>query len=133
MSRSAIYTVNNTSTTVSPGSAIPLGDTVRRFGCNVNKNGNTIALTGKGYYLITAIATVSAATVGDVGVEMLENAEAVVGASGASSISAEGETATIPITAIVRNVCDCPSANILFNLTTTEATVLNFAVSIVKL
>ena len=133
MSKSAIYTVNSTATSVTPNNIIPLGNTIRRFGCNVAEDGNTIILKGKGYYLIEANAIVTPTAIGNVGVTMMKNGVAVIGATGIGSVSTVGNSVTIPITAIVRNSCDCDSSIISFVLNTTASSVINFSVSVVKL
>ena len=57
MSKSAIYTAMTTPISVAIGSTVPLGTTIRRFGCNVAQDGNTITIKGKGYFLVTASIT----------------------------------------------------------------------------
>lgn len=133
MSTSTIYTVNSTANSVTPTNIIPLGNTVRRFGCNLAQNGNTISLKGRGYYLINAAITLTPTAIGNVGVTMSKDGAAVTGASGVGSVSAVGNSVTIPITAVVRNACDCDSSILSFVLDTTAATVVNIAVSAVKL
>ena len=44
---SGIYTVN-TGATATAGGSIPLGSINRRFGCNINLNGNGIIINGAG-------------------------------------------------------------------------------------
>lgn len=133
MSKSAIYTVNLTPTTVSPAGVIPLGATIRRFGCNIMQDGNTITITGRGYYLISVSATVTPTTAGDVGVTILKDGVEVTGATATDSVSTVGDSASISLTAILRNGCDCGNSLITFVLNTTESSVENFAVTIVKL
>lgn len=133
MSTSTIYTVNSTANSVTPTNIIPIGNTVRRFGCNIAQDGNTITLKGRGYYLINAAITLTPTAIGNVGVTMRKDGAAVTGASGVGSVSAVGNSVTIPITAVVRNACDCDSSILSFVLDTTAATVVNIAVSVVKL
>lgn len=133
MSKSAIYTVNSTPTTVVPDNIIPLGSTIRRFGCNIAQDGNTITLSGKGYYLVSVSATVNPTAIGNVGITMLKDGAEVTGASAIESVAAADNSVAIPITAIVRNNCDYDSSVISFVLDTTTSNVVNFAVSIVKL
>lgn len=133
MSKSSIYTVNSITTTVAPGNVVPLGSTIRRFGCNVAQDENSITVKGKGYFAVTANATVTPSSVGNVGITMLKDGVVVTGASGINSVSTVGNTVTVPITAIIRNTCDCDSSNISFTLDTTTSNVVNFVVSVVKL
>ena len=131
MSKSAIYTVNSNITTVSPGEIIPLGSTIRRFGCNIAQDGNTITLCGRGYYHITATATVSPTAAGDVGVALLKDGVPLSTAS--ATVAAADDLVTIPINVIVRNACDCGSSIISFNLDTTESDLISFSTTVIKL
>ena len=133
MSKSAIYTVNSTPTSVTPSNIIPLGGTIRRYGCNVAQDGNTITISGKGYYLINVSSTVTPTAIGNVGVTMLKDGVSVTGATATGSVSTVGDSTTLPIVAIVRNNCDCGSSVISFVLNTIASSVDNFAVSVVKL
>jgi hypothetical protein len=133
MSKSIIYTVNSTSTTVEATNIIPLGSTIRRFGGNVSQDGNSITITGKGYYHISVSATVTPEAVGNVGITTLKDGVPVTGGSAVGSVSTVGNSTTLPINAIVRNTCDCDSSVISFVLNTTTSNVDNFAVSVVKL
>ena len=133
MSKASIYIVNATPTTVAPGNVIPLGNTVRRFGCNIAQDGNTITLKGKGYFVVNANVTATPTAAGNVGITMLKNGVAVIGANGVNSVSAVGNSANVSITAIIRNMCDCDSSIISFVLDTTESSVDNVAISICKI
>ena len=133
MSKSAIYTVNSTATTVTPGSIIPLGSTIRRFGCNISQDGNTITLTGKGYYLIHVSATVNPTAAGNVGITTLKDGIPVTGGTASGSTTTANNSVSIPITAMVRNLNDCDTSIISFNLDTTTSSVANISVSIIKL
>lgn len=133
MSKSTIYTANTMATTVTPGNIIPLGATIRRFGCNIAQDGNTITLTGKGYYLINVSATVNPTAIGNVGITMLKDGVPVVGATVSGSVSTANNSAALPITAVVRNNCDCDTSIISFILNTTTSSIVNFAVNVEKL
>ena len=58
--KSAIYTANNTPATLAVGNTIPLGTIIRRFGQNINLNGDGITLTGQGYYDVNVSVTAEA-------------------------------------------------------------------------
>lgn len=133
MSKSAIYTVNSTPITVTPNNIIPLGATIRRFGCNISQDGNTITITGKGYYFIDVSATVNPTAVGNVGITILKDGAPITGASVIGSVSTANNSVALPITAIVRNNCDCDSSIISFVLDTTTSSVVNLAVTVAKL
>lgn len=133
MSKSAIYTAMTTPTSVAIGSTVPLGTTIRRFGCNVAQDGNAITIKGKGYFLVTASITAAPAAVGAVTVAMNKDGVPVSGATASSSVSTAANPTALPITAIVRNACDCDSSALSFTLDGTASTVQNVAVTVVKL
>lgn len=133
MSKSAIYTAMTTPTSVAIGSTVPLGTTIRRFGCNIAQDGNAITIKGKGYFLVTASITAAPDAVGTVTVSMSKDGVPGSGATASGSVSAAADPTALPITAIVRNACDCDSSILSFNLSGTASTVQNVAVTVVKL
>lgn len=132
MSKSAIYTTNTATPTVAVGGAIPVGVTTRRYGCNVRQDGNTITLCGQGYYLVNVSATVSPTAAGVVSVTAQKDGVAVIGATGSTTIAANG-TGNINIAAIVRNACGCDSSILSFVLGGVASVVNNLAVTVEKL
>ena len=51
--KSAIFTANTTAQTVAVGGTLSLGSIIRRYGCDLNLNGNSITVNGcndAGYY-----------------------------------------------------------------------------------
>ena len=54
MSKAMIYTVNESTQTVTENGNIGLGTIVRRFGCNLNLAGSGIQVMGSGYYKFVA-------------------------------------------------------------------------------
>lgn len=133
MSKSAIYTTNTAAPTVAIGGIIPVGTTTRRYGCNVRQDGNTITLCGNGYYLVNVSATVTPTAAGTVSVTAQKDGVAIIGATGAETVSATGTAVNIGITAIVRNACGCESSILSFVLDGAAAVVNNFAVTVEKL
>lgn len=133
MSKSAIYTVNNTLTSVADGGVIPLGQTIRRFGCNINQDGNTVNLCGTGYYKIDLTAVLEPTAAGDVSVSLYKDGVEVIGATSIITVAVAGDSVTLPFSAIVRNSCDCGSSVLSFVLGETPANITNFAVTVEKL
>ena len=131
MSRSAIYTANATANAVAVGNLVPLGSTVRRYGCNLRQDGNGITATGAGYYLVTMSATVAPTAAGAVTITGQKDGVAIIGAT-ATSTAAAGATTDLAFSAVVRKI-GCDSSILSFVLTDAAATVSNFAVSVVKL
>lgn len=132
MSKSAIYTANTSAQTVAVNDIIPVGTTSRRFGCNIRQDGNTITLTGPGYYLVNASATVAPTAAGTVSVTGQKDGVAVIGATAAATTTAAAESANLSLGFIVRNV-SCSSSILSFVLTGADATLSNLAVTVEKL
>ena len=133
MSKSALYTALTTPTSVSSGSIIPLGATIRRFGCNVSQDGNTISIKGKGYFLVNVSVTAAPEAVGAVTATLNKDGVPVTGATASGSVSTAANPTALPITAIVRNACDCDSSILSLVLSGQASTVQNVAVTVVKL
>lgn len=133
MSKSAIYTTNTSAPTVAVGGIIPVGNTTRRYGCNVKQDGNTITLCGNGYYLVNVSATVTPSAAGTVSVTAQKDGVAIIGATGSETVAAAADSVTIGLTAIVRNACGCESSILSFVLGGVAAVVDNLAVTVVKL
>lgn len=132
MSKSAIYTANTVSTAVAVNGIIPVGSTVRRFGQNIRQDGNTITVSGPGYYLINVSATVAPTAAGTVTITGQKDGVAVSGATAAETTAAAATTVNLSLAYIVRNTC-CNSSILSFVLGGAASTVSNLAVSIVKL
>nr|DAH43741.1 MAG TPA: BclA protein [Caudoviricetes sp.] len=132
MSKSAIYTANTSAQTVAVNDIIPVGTTSRRFGCNIRQDGNTITLTGPGYYLVNASATVAPTAAGTVSVTGQKDGVAVIGATASATTTAAAESANLSLNFIVRNV-GCGSSILSFALGGAESTVTNLAVTVTKL
>lgn len=132
MSKSAIYTANTVSTAVAVNGIIPVGSTVRRFGQNIRQDGNTITVSGPGYYLVNVSATVVPTAAGTVTITGQKDGVAVSGATAAETTAAAATTVNLSLAYIVRNTC-CNSSILSFVLGGAASTVSNLAVSIVKL
>lgn len=133
MSKSTIYTAMTTSTNVAVGGLIPLGSTIRRFGQNAVQDGNTITVTGCGYYKVSVSATVAPTTAGSVGIMLLKDGVSVIGGVSSSAVSTASDPTALSIEAVVRNLSDCDSSILSFILTGTASNVLNFAVVVEKI
>lgn len=134
MSKSAIYTVNTNTQALAAGATVALGNVVRRYGQNITLNGNSINITGAGYYKVTADVTITGTTAGTVGISLLKDGVAVSGATSNVSV-AVGDVATIPILALIREYgCCCDNnSNLTFVLITTAETVSNISVVVEKI
>lgn len=131
--KSAIYTANTTEATLAVGDIIPLGTTIRRYGCNLRQDGNAVTTTGRGYYKITAAVTAAPTAAGEIGATLLKDGIAVTGASASATATGAGDVVMLPITAIVRNLTDCDSSLLALRLDDGAGQVTNVAVTVEKL
>lgn len=132
MSKSAIYTAVTTSVPVSDGGVLPVGNIIRRFGCNLNADTNTIETCGLGYYKLDAVATLAAASAAPITITLLQDGVPVPGAKSTITVAGTSDQTVLPVTAIVRNKCDCGSA-LSFVISGADVTLDNFAVTVEKL
>lgn len=83
--KSAIYTADPSSTVLTlstaAGTAIPLGTTVRRFGCNAVLSGNGVLLKDQGYFDVDASVTFTPTAAGAYTVTLFKDGGAVPGAT----------------------------------------------------
>lgn len=128
---SGIYTVN-AGATANAGGAIPLGSIIRRFGCNINLNGNGIIINGAGYYDFDIVLTVLPAAAGAITATLMRDGVAVPGATATATAAAIGDAVTLPITAMVREFGNAPAGTFTVVLSA-AATVSNIAVTVDKI
>jgi hypothetical protein len=133
MSKSAIYTTNTSAPAVAVDGIIPVGNTTRRYGCNIKQDGNAITLCGNGYYFVNVSATVTPAAAGTVSVTAQKDGVAIIGATGSETVAAAATAVNIGLTAIVRNACGCESSILSFVLGGAASVIDNLAVTVVKL
>lgn len=129
--KSAIFTANTSAQTVAVGGTLALGSIVRRYGCNLNLNGNSITVNGcndAGYYDVKASVTAAPAAAGTVTVTLLRNGVAVPGATASAAVSTAGNPVTLPIVALVREFCCGDDSALTLVLSGATATVTNVAV-----
>ena len=140
--KSAIYTANTsanaiTLTTQQPSATIPLGTTVRRFGCTLKLSGTGILASGEGYYDIDSSVTATATIAGNYTVKVLADGVEIPGAT-QTVTSAAGSVISFNIPAIFRLAC-CKSTTTITLQISTDAvlpaalTVNNIGVVIEKI
>ena len=125
MSKSAIYTANTSANTITlsaqqPTAIIPLGTTIRRFGCNTRLSGTGILIEGEGYYDVDASVTMTAVSAGNYTVKLFKDGVEVVGAN-QTVTAAASSVISFNIPALVRLSC-CNSASTLTLQLSTTAT-----------
>lgn len=128
---SAIYTVNS-GVSVSANGTIPLGSTVRRFGQNLNLNGNGVIVDGAGYYDIDVAITAIPAAAGAITATLLRDGAVVPGGTATVVSPAVGNPVTLPIKAIIRQFGNCSGSTLTVTLSG-AATVSNIAFAADKL
>ena len=133
MSKSAIYTVNQSSQSVEPTGVVNLGSIVRRYGCNLNLSGNSILVDGVGYYSIDCNVVATIPTAGTLTATLFKNGVAIPGATASADTAADGDVVTLPISIMIRESCSCNDASsITCVLTGVASTVSNISMRVVK-
>ena len=133
MSRSLIQTVNSSEQSVTAGSTIGLGTTVRRYGCNCRQIGDAIELEGSGYYKITATVVAEPDAIGNVTVSAYFNGLQIQGATATGSVSTVGNRTTMTIVGTIRMGCNCEGAsNLTFELDEGDSTISLISVRVDK-
>ena len=135
MSKSAIYTVNSATQSVAVNGNISLGSIIRRFGPNLNLNGNAITVAGAGYYDLDVSATVAPTAAGNVTITALKDGVAIPGAIATGSTTTAGNPINLSISSLIREACPCCDSlsSITFVLTGSAASVTNMAVVVEKI
>lgn len=123
--KSALYTASTTATTVTltaaqPTAVLPLGTTVRRFGCSVSQSGDGVLLKERGYYEVETNVVITPAAAGTYTVTIFADGSPVQGATQTVTATA-GATLGINVPAMVRLQC-CDSATTLTLRLSTTAT-----------
>ena len=133
MSKSLIQVANQSSQTVAVNSIISLGSVQRRFGCNCRLSGNSIEVSGEGYYLIDCAVSVAPTAAGAVTVALQKNGEFIPGAIAYGSVSTAGSPTTLAINTTIRQGCCCDSAdNVSAVLVAGAGTVSNVSLRVQK-
>ena len=133
MSKSAIYVVNNTSPLVPVGNVIPLGSVIRRFGCALALNGNTVTADEVGYYAVNVSVTAEPTAAGTVTVTLFNNGVAIPGATASATAAAAGDPVNVSLDSLVRVLCYGVPGALTLVLTGAEATVTNVALVVTKI
>lgn len=129
---SAIYTANTATQPLFVGNNIGLGTTRRRFGCAIDRNGDSIILKSAGYYEVNASITVAPTAIGTVTATLFRNGVAVPGATASAAVSTANNPVNLSIAALVREPC-CNDAALTLVLTGTNSNVTNVAVVVEKI
>ena len=130
---SVLYVANTTPQAVLANGTIDLGTVIRRTAnSQANLSGDSIVLTGTGYFSVTVSATFNAATTGSVIISLYKDGVPVQGALATETIgTADTEIRSISFTAVVRNACCCDAvSNLTLVNTGIAANITNIAVKV---
>ena len=134
MSRSAIYTVNNTTQNLGANATIDLGVVTRRFGNNLRLEGNAIRECGTGYYKYCATITTAPTAEGNITITAYKNGVAIPGATATGTAAAAGDFVNLSLVFITRENCACCDDISNISFVNEEATnITNIAVTGEKL
>lgn len=133
--KSAIYTVNNTGTTITVADGatgqVPYGSIIRRYGQGVQLNGGSIQCCGSGYFDVDQHLIVTPTAAGPITVQLYQDSKPIEG----TAITLNGEADTpldLPIKALVRN-CGCDCNTVLTTTINVSCTINNFSTVVEKL
>lgn len=135
MSKSAIYTTNQSVQAVAINGVITPGTVIRRFGCNIALSGNGLRVEGEGYYKFDTSITLAPTAAGDVTVTAYKDGVAISGAIASGTAAVADDIVNLGLDFIIREGCPCcdGGSNITFVLTGTAANVTNIAITGEKL
>lgn len=132
MSSSAIYTVNQTGTSLTANSQIPVGGVVRRYGRNLKVNGNDVIMCCKGYYHVAVSAVLLPDAAGDVSILGYVNGSPYTGAINTGKAATAGDSVSLNLNFTVR-LKECEGVPLQLHLGDEAATVSNVAMTVEKI
>lgn len=128
--KSAIYTVNTNPGTIAVGGVVPVGNIVRRFGCNLDVSGSGIETRGNGYYKTTVSISFNGIAAGTATIQLYKDGVPVPGALAIRTVAAN-TAYTIDFPGMTRNYDDNSSILTLV-LTGASVDVTNVAMLVEK-
>lgn len=132
MSSSAIYTVNQTGTSLTANSQIPVGGVVRRYGRNLKVSGNDVIMCCKGYYHVAVSAVLLPDAAGDVSILGYVNGSPYTGAINTGKAATAGDPVSLNLNFTVR-LKECEGVPLQLRLGDEAATVSNVAMTVEKI
>ncbi len=128
---SGIYVVNANSQAVSDSGTLNPGTVIRRYGRNVGQIGTGVILDGKGYYYVNANVVLNASGTGTVGIDLLSDGVVVEGATATGAVAPDSSV-TLPVHAVIRITCCEKPTTVQVRVRGTGVTVLNSAITVLK-
>ena len=133
MSKSLIQTAYTNSQALAVNDTIPLGSVIRRYGCNLTLNGNSVLAKGEGYFTITGAVTLAPEAIGDVSIAAFMNGVQIPGAVSTGSVSTADNSVTLPIVTTIRKGCCCTDDSVItLGLLEGASTVSNVSLRVEK-
>lgn len=130
MSKSAIYTVNDTNTAVATENqqfvTVPFGTVIRRFGPNLQLNGDGIQANGCGYYTFNVSLTLLPTEVGEISAQLYLNGEPIQGAIATGYAATAGNPVNLTLNPMIR-LFSCKGTGTVTCGVNASCTVPNFA------
>ena len=133
MGKSAIYAASSNASTVAAGGNVPIDGVVRRYGCALSLNGDSVTVAGGGCYSVSVALTAAPTAAGTVVATLLKDGQAVPGARAAATANAAGDSVSLSFPAVVRAQRCCGGSSLSVALTGGEATVGSVAVEVTSL
>lgn len=133
MSKTIIYTVNDSGDAATVGNPIKIGTIVRRYGKAVLVNDSMFILREAGYYKINVSANVNAGSTGNVKLTLRQDDEAVAGGTVTGTIgTATTQYIDLSINSVVRVYNNRSESIITLVPYTTAPTIQNLTITIEK-
>ena len=114
MSKAALQASNTTVQSVVANGQINVGSIKLRFGRDIGVNNGSLAFKTCGYYKIDSSVTIQPTAIGEVAIKLQYNGADIPGAIAYGYATEASQNVTIPISSIIRVVCQngCPCESI---------------------
>ena len=102
------------STALTAGGNIPVGNVVHRNCCNMSAGGTTWNIEGSGFFRIIANITVEPTAVAEMAITLSNNGATIAQAAGTPAVA--GDAVNISLVGVVYNRCGCANDSITLTL-----------------
>lgn len=133
MSKSALFAINQNTQNLTDGSTISFGSPIRRFGQNIQLQGNSIEVICQGYFLFNVSVTLAPTAAGTATITLQQNGTIIEGAEASEQVTAADNVINLSFPAIVRNYGYNNASSLNVQLTGVDAAVTNVTTTVVKL
>lgn len=129
---SLIYMENSGLANFQANQVIPVGNIIRKYGKNINSNGNGVNVCGVGYYLAIIKLTITPTAAGNFTVQLIENGNAIPGAF-AGATGTANEAITLTFNAVVRTNCCEQSKTLNVKIVEGSGTLVGMTTTVLKI